>query len=134
MKINNCKLVNLSCFSDNRGKLIFVEGNELIPFEIKRIFYMLNHPPNTFRGGHAHINAQQFIIPISGSFIVKLFDGEDTIKYNLCEPNIGLYIPKMIWVDIMDLGPNDICLVLTSEKYSEEDYIRNINVFLERLK
>jgi len=134
MKINNCKLVNLSSFCDNRGKLVFVEENELIPFNIKRIFYMFNHPPNTIRGGHAHINTEQFIISISGSFVVKLFDGENSILYSMNEPNVGLFIPKMIWVDILNLGPDDICLVLASEKYLESDYIRNIYNYLERLK
>lgn len=85
---------------------------------------------NSSRGNHAHKTSEQFIIPISGSFIIDLDDGINSTRYKICDPNMGLYISPMIWVKILDLNLSDICLVLTSDHYSEDDYIRDYNEFL----
>lgn len=128
MSIKNCKLIKLPTFFDYTGKLSVIEGEQSIPFKIKRIFYM--YGCNSSRGNHAHKTFEQFIIPISGSFIINLDDGINSIKYKICDPNMGLYISPMIWVKVLDLNPADICLVLTSGHYSEDDYIRDYNEFL----
>lgn len=128
MPIKNCKLIRLPTFFDYSGKLSVVEGEQSIPFKIKRIFYM--YGCNSSRGNHAHKTSEQFIIPISGSFIIDLDDGINSTRYKICDPNMGLYISPMIWVKILDLNLSDICLVLTSDHYSEDDYIRDYNEFL----
>jgi len=134
LEIEVSKSIKIPIISDARGHLAVIEGNQIVPFEIKRIFYLFGQPPNTTRGGHAHKKAEQFIIAMSGSFTVCLHDGKEYTTHELYEPRSGLYISSMVWVDVSKLYPQDICLVLTSEHYSEDDYIRDFDEFLKKVK
>jgi len=131
--INDCKLINLPKFTDFRGNLSFVESNNHINFDIKRIFYIYDIPTAESRGAHAHKELKQFLICLAGSFDVDVDDGFNKQKIHLNRPWKGLYIPPMIWAAETNFDPGSICLVLASLNYIESDYIRSYDEFL-RLK
>jgi len=126
MSIKDCSLIYLPKFSDDRGNLIFAEQNTMIPFNIKRIFYMYGIN-NEERGNHAHKKTKQFIISLSGSFKVKLDDGKNSLGFNMISPDYGLYVCKRIWVNLYDFSKDSVCLVLASDYYKKDDYIYNYN-------
>jgi dTDP-4-dehydrorhamnose 3,5-epimerase-like enzyme len=112
------------------GSLSFVE-KEIIPFSIKRVYYLYDVPFNGERGGHAHKDLFQVLIALNGSFELLLDDGSNTKKILLDSPNVGLYIPNGIWREMNNFSKNSVCLVLASEDYDENDYIRNYQDFKE---
>ena len=128
-KIDDCKMYNLPKITDPRGTLTFIENNEHVPFEVRRVFYLYDIPTGEGRGAHAHKKLKQFLICLSGSFDVQVDDGERRRKIHLNRPWLGLYIPPMIWASEINFDPGSICLVLTSDIYLEEDYIRNYDTF-----
>lgn len=109
---------------DPRGNLSVIE-KEVIPFEMKRIYYLYDVPSDSFRGGHAHKKLYQFLIAISGSFDVKLDDGTSTKIITLNKPNKGLLIVPGTWRELNNFSSGAVCLVIASEVFFEEDYIRN---------
>jgi hypothetical protein len=113
---------------DRRGNLTFIEGNDHVPFDIKRVYYLYDVPGGEKRGGHAHKALQQFIIAASGSFDVVLDDGNDQKRFHLNRSYYGLYIPTMIWRELDNFSSGSVCIVLASEHYDEHDYIRNYQV------
>lgn len=115
---------------EGMGSLSFVE-KEIIPFSIKRVYYLYDVPFNAERGGHAHKDLFQVLIALNGSFELLLDDGSNTKKILLDSPNIGLYIPNGIWREMNNFSKNSVCLVLASEDYDENDYIRNYQDFKE---
>ncbi len=115
---------------EGMGSLSFVE-KEIIPFSIKRVYYLYDVPFNGERGGHAHKDLFQVLIALNGSFELLLDDGSNTKKILLDSPNIGLYIPNGIWREMNNFSTNSVCLVLASEDYDENDYIRNYQDFKE---
>ncbi len=129
MRLSNCKIINLPKISDIRGNLTFIEENKHIPFEIKRVYYLYDVPGGESRGGHAHKNLQQFIIAANGSFDVILDDGFERKRFYLNRSYYGLYVPPMIWRELNNFSSGSVCLVLASELYDEEDYIRDYKTF-----
>lgn len=126
-----CRLINLPKISDPRGKLSYIEGGVHLPFDIKRVYYLYDVPSGMVRGGHAHKNLHQLIIPISGSFDISLEDARgDKQTFHLNSPDIGLYICPMIWRDISNFSQGAVCMVLASAPYDEGDYIRKYDEFL----
>ena len=117
--------------TDTRGNLTFIEGNRQTPFEIKRVFYLYDIPSGESRAGHALKTCQQLIISISGSFDVILDSGMKRETYRLDRPYEGLYVPPYIWREIDNFSAASTCLVLASENYNEDGYIREYNDFLE---
>jgi dTDP-4-dehydrorhamnose 3,5-epimerase-like enzyme len=126
------KLIKLGTVTDSRGKLTAIEGNKNIPFCIKRIFYMHNILSN--RGGHAHIDTDQVIIAIHGSFNVKISNGEEYKTFYLNNPEIGLYIPRLTFTDFSKISKDAVCLVLANTHYDISKSLRNFNDFLSYLK
>jgi dTDP-4-dehydrorhamnose 3,5-epimerase-like enzyme len=114
---------------DARGNLTFIEGMDHVPFDIKRVYYLYDVPGGESRGGHAHQKLEQFIIAANGSFDVVIDDGYNSMRFHLNRSYYGLYIPKMVWREIDNFSSGSVCLVLASEHFSEEDYIRNYNEF-----
>ena len=113
---------------EGRGKLSVIEKS-IIPFEIKRVYYLYDVPSDAFRGGHAHKNLIQFMIALSGSFEVKIDDGSNNKKVMLNKPNQGLLIPSGIWREMDNFSAGSVCLVLASEFFDEKEYIRDYSKF-----
>ena len=132
--LEQVQLVNLPKVTDPRGNLTFVEGQRHIPFDIKRAYYLYDVPGGEVRGGHAHRHLEQFIIAASGSFEVVLDDGLHRKSYFLNRSYTGLFIPRMIWRELVNFSSGSVCLVLASEYYSEDDYYRDYREFLAATK
>lgn len=131
--LSDCRLVDLPKIQDPRGNLTFVEGNQHIPFEIKRVFYLYDVPTGEDRGAHAHKTLHQFLICLSGSFDVALDDGNLKDVVHLNRPWKGLHIPPMIWASEINFDPGSVCLVLASDKYDESDYYREYDQYLSAM-
>ena len=129
MAPSKCRLIELPRVEDRRGNLTFIEENRHIPFEIKRVYYLYDVPGGESRGGHAHKQLQQFIIAANGSFDVVLDDGSSKERYHLNRSYYGLYIPSMVWRELDNFSSGSVCLVLASEYFDEQDYIRDYDVF-----
>lgn len=129
MTISQCRLIDLPGSTDDRGRLAFVEPPHTIPFEISRVYYLFDVPRGKERGAHGHRDLQQLMIAASGSFSVTLDDGKERKTFRLSRPDQGLYISRMIWRDLTDFSDDAVCLVLASERYSEDDYFRSYDEF-----
>lgn len=117
---------------DERGNLVIVEGNQDIPFEIKRIFYIYGSDPDIVRGQHANKNTQFVLVNVSGTSKVKVKDGKGNEQiYSLDRPRTGIYLPNMIWKDMYDFSADSVLLVIASEHYDESEYIRNYEDFVK---
>ena len=127
--VDDCKLISLSKIQNRSGNITVLENGHNMPFDTKRIFYLYDIPGGESRGAHAHKECHQFIIATSGSFEVKLEDGNDKLIVSLNQPNIGLHIPPGIWASEVNFSGGAICLVLASHAYNEKDYIRNYTEF-----
>jgi len=130
--LNDVKLINLPSHKDDRGILTSLEQMRDVPIDIKRIFYM--HQVSANRGGHAHIDTDQVAIATSGSFVIKLSDGKDWESYTLNDPTVGLYIPRMVFVDIDDLSADSVCLVLANTFYDINKSLRSWEDYLGAIK
>ncbi len=130
--IASVKRVELPSVNDDRGVLTAIEGSKDIPFAIARIFYM--HHVIQDRGGHAHRHTDQVLIAMSASFSVTVFDGRDRKKFILDNPTQGLYIPKMIYIELSDFVSGSVCLVLASDHYVMANSLRNIEAYTAALK
>lgn len=129
--VEDCQLVELPRIGDRKGNISPIYGGEHIPFEIKRIYYLYDVPGGSVRGGHAHIQLQQLIVSLMGAFDVVLDDGYKKKRVRLERAYYGLYIPRMIWRELENFSSGAICLVLASDYYKEEDYIRSYDDFLK---
>lgn len=132
-KINDCGIIEIPRIKDQRGTLSVIE-KDTIPYVFKRVYYLYDVPSDAFRGGHAHKEQSEFLIPLSGSFDVILDDGSKKITHSLNKPNKGLLIVPGIWRELENFSSGAVCLVLASEVYDEADYIRDYNSFLTEKK
>lgn len=123
-------LFNFKDLGDERGKLVVVEGNKDIPFEIKRIFYIYGSDSLVIRGQHANLDSEFVLINVSGSSKIMVTDGKRKEIVSLDKPMKGIYIPKMIWKEMYDFSPDSVLLVLASTHYNGDEYIRNYNDYL----
>jgi dTDP-4-dehydrorhamnose 3,5-epimerase-like enzyme len=130
MKTNNkgVQIISIPKIEERRGNLSVIE-NDTIPFDIKRVYYLYDVPTGSERGGHAHKNLQQFLVALSGSFDVVLNDGKEEQIITLNKPFEGLLINSGIWRELRNFSSGSICLVVASEVYIEEDYIRDFDEF-----
>lgn len=126
--ISDVQLIEIPKIQDRRGNLSVVEGNT-IPFVSKRVYYLYDVPSGSKRGGHAHIEHQELLIALSGSFDVVLKDGKKIKTITLNKPNVGLLIVSGIWRELKNFSSGSVCLVLSSGEFSEEDYIREYKKF-----
>jgi hypothetical protein len=131
MSLNDCQLVELPKISDPRGNLTFIEGDRHVPFPIKRVYYLYDVPGGADRGGHAHKELHQLIIALAGSFDITLDDGREKKLFHLNRPFRGLHVGPMIWREIGNFSSGAVCLVLASDYYSEADYFRDYQGFLD---
>jgi dTDP-4-dehydrorhamnose 3,5-epimerase-like enzyme len=122
------RLIMLPKIEDRRGNLSVIE-NDIIPFEIKRVYYLYDVPSGAERGGHAHKEQLEFLIAISGSFDVVLNDGNEENIVTLNRPNAGVLIPTGIWRGLQNFSSGSVCLVVASDVFDETDYIRDYEEF-----
>ena len=130
MNIDTCHLVDLPKILDPRGNLTFIEGNQHIPFEISRVYYLYDVPGGAERGGHAHKALSQLIIAMSGSFDVVMDDGEKKKRVHLNRSYQGLFVCPMIWRELDNFSSGSVCMVLASNLYDESDYYRDHGEYL----
>ena len=116
--------------SDRKGNLTVVENGATLPFDVKRVYYLYDVPGGENRGSHAHKELSQLIIAASGSFTVTLDDGECKRSFFLNRPYQGLYVKPGMWRDLVDFSSGAVAMVLASDVYKQEDYIRDYNDFV----
>jgi len=129
--VNDCHIVQLKKIHNRAGNITVIENNTDIPFAIKRLYYLYDIPGGESRGAHAHKNLEQLLVAASGSFDVTLNDGQNSKTFSLNRPYIGLYLRPGMWRDIGNFSSGAICLVLASDFYNENDYVRNYQEFLK---
>jgi dTDP-4-dehydrorhamnose 3,5-epimerase-like enzyme len=132
MSINECRIIQLPKIPDDRGNLSFIEAGRPIPFVVKRVYWIYDVPGGATRGGHAYKELQEFFVALSGSFDVILNDGHERKAVSLNRSYFGLYIPNMIWRDVENFSTNAVCMILASQPYSADDYIRDYQAFLDQ--
>lgn len=130
-KVFDCSVVDISKVHSKSGNITVVENGENIPFDVKRVYYLYDVPSGEERGGHAHYELEQYIVAASGSFDVIVDDGVNKRRFSLNRPNLGLHIVPGLWRELDNFSSGSICVVLASQKYVENDYIRDYNHFLE---
>jgi dTDP-4-dehydrorhamnose 3,5-epimerase-like enzyme len=128
-----CKLIDFTIMGDDRGSLIALEEHNNAPFDIKRVYYIFGTKENVRRGFHAHKELKQIAICISGSCMFHLDEGRNTQEFLLNSPNQGLLIEGLIWREMYNFSPDCVLLVLASEHYEEDDYIRDYDEFLKEV-
>ncbi|MDA8269777.1 MAG: FdtA/QdtA family cupin domain-containing protein [Actinomycetota bacterium] len=128
--VDQCRIIDLPRIGSERGNLTFIEGGVHVPFSVERVYYLYDVPGGATRGAHAHRTLQQFIVAASGSFDVVVSDGRQERVFSLNRSYYGLYLPRMIWRDLVNFSSGSFGLVLASRHYDEADYIRDHNEFL----
>ena len=129
--VDDCRLIDLPLVSSPEGNLTPVYPGKHIPFSIARVYYLYDVPGGASRGGHAHHHLQQLIVAAMGAFDVVLDDGRRKKTVRLERAYYGLYVPKLIWREIVDFSSGGICLSLASLPYDELEYIRDYQSFLQ---
>ncbi len=129
--VYNCTVIELDRHhSDRKGNISVVANNQTVPFDVKRLYYLYDVPGGETRGGHAHKELYQLIVAVSGSFTVILDDGNVKRTFLLNRPYQGLMVVPGIWRTLDDFSSGAVCMVLASMHYTEEDYIRDYDQFL----
>ncbi len=129
--IHGCYVVDLNRIQSPQGNLTVIQNGDTLPFDVRRVYYLYDIPGGTERGGHAHKKLFQLIIAASGSFDVILDDGRTKKIIQLNRPYFALMVVQGIWREIVNFSSGAICLVLASDKYSNEDYIRDYNEYIQ---
>jgi len=129
-EMKNIEFVDIPKISDPRGNLAVIEG-DIIPFDIKRVYYLFDVPSDSYRGGHAHKEQFELLIPISGSFSVIVNNGIEKTEITLNKPTRGLLMKSMVWRELIDFSSGAICLVINSGVFDEADYIRDYQEFIQ---
>lgn len=128
----DCTMVELDKHhSDRKGNLTVVENGTTLPFDVKRVYYLYDVPGGENRGAHAHKELEQLIVAASGSFTVTLDDGNCKRSFFLNRPYQGLYVKPGMWRDLVDFSSGAVCMVLASDVYKTEDYIRDYTSFVQ---
>lgn len=132
MNENNVKMLEFPQRGDERGHLVIVEGMKDVPFEIKRIFYIYGSDTDVVRGQHANKKSQFVLINVAGKSKVKVKDGlGNEAVFSLNRPHTGIYLPQMVWKDMYDFSDDSVLLVLSSEHYDPDEYIRDYTEFVK---
>ncbi|MBQ8316550.1 MAG: WxcM-like domain-containing protein [Lachnospiraceae bacterium] len=128
-----CPIFRFGDLGDERGKLVAIEGERDIPFEIKRIFYIYDSDDTVIRGQHANRESEFVLINVAGQSKVRITDGKEEFVVDLNRPKMGVYIPKMIWKDMYDFSSDSVLLVLASTHYDGTEYIRDYEEYLKEV-
>ena len=127
------KILEFGDLGDERGKLVVVEGNMDIPFEIKRVFYIYGSDKDVVRGQHANRTSEFVLINVSGSSKVRVDNGFEEEIIELNRPRMGLYLPTMVWKDMYDFSEDSVLLGLANTHYDAKDYIRDYDEYLKEV-
>lgn len=130
------KKTQIMCFKqlgDDRGKLVVIESNKDIPFEVARVFYIYGTEKDVVRGKHANRKSEFILVNVNGSSKVKVDYGDSTEVYELNDPYTALYIPEMVWKDMYDFSDDSVLLVLSNQKYDSNEYIRDYKQYLKEI-
>lgn len=130
VSVYDCSVIELPRIENRAGNITPIHPSIDVPFDIKRVFYSFDIPGGEARGAHAHKECHQFLIAASGSFEVVLDDGRNKRTVTLNRPFYGLHVPPGIWASEQGFSSGSICLVLASHGYSEDDYIRDYDEFV----
>ncbi len=125
----NIDIIKIPKIEDPRGNLSVIQ-EDILPYSFKRIYYLYDVPSGAYRGGHSHKAQKEFLIALSGSFTVVLNDGKEIRTVTLNKPNEGLLIHEGIWRELMDFSSGSVCLVVASDLFDEDDYIREFDDFI----
>ena len=127
------RILEFGDLGDERGQLVVVEGEQDIPFEIRRVFYIYGSDSQVIRGQHANRKSEFVLINVSGTSKVRVDNGfeEDIIELN--RPRMGLYLPTMLWKDMYDFSEDSVLLVLTNTHYDGSEYIRDYAEYLKEV-
>lgn len=129
--MNIVQWVNFPALDDARGSLVALEGNKSIPFDIKRVYYVFGTQPGVARGFHAHKALKQVAVCVTGKCKMLLDNGTEKAEVWLDSPTQGLFIEEMVWREMHDFSSDCVLLVLASEHYDENDYIRDYERFIK---
>ena len=127
--IDDCRIIDFPRIIQPQGNLTPVHGDREVPFDIARVYYLYDVPGGSTRGGHAHYDVQEVIVSAMGSFCVELDDGSRRKSVRLSRAYYGLYVPQMVWRELVDFSSGSITLVLASLPYDEKEYIRHYEEF-----
>lgn len=122
-------LISFQVHGDDRGSLVALEDGHNLPFDVKRVYYIYGTKTGIARGFHAHRKLKQLLIAVSGSVTIKCEYGGQNKEYILDKPNEGLLIDGFVWREMHDFSPDCVLMVLADEYYSEDDYIRDYDIF-----
>lgn len=129
--IDDCKLISLAKHHHENGNLTVVENMNQLPYDIQRIYYLYDIPGGEERGGHSHHECIGFIVAVSGSFSIELYDGVNRKTVTLNRPYEGLLIAPGIWRTLNNFSSGSVTLVIASEQYCETDYVRTIEEYTQ---
>ena len=120
---------------DERGHLVIVEGMKDVPFDIKRIFYIYGSDKDVVRGQHANLKSQFVLVNVAGKSKVRVKDGlGNEAVFSLNRAHTGIYLPEMVWKDMYEFSEDSVLLVLSSEHYDPEEYIRDYDTFVKMVQ
>lgn len=128
-----CPVIEFKDLGDERGKLVVIEGNDSIPFDIKRVFYIYGSDPDVVRGQHANKESEFVLINVAGQSKVRITNGHEEFIVELNRPMMGVYIPKMVWKDMYDFSQDSVLLVLASTHYDGSEYIRDYDQYIKQV-
>lgn len=128
------RVIDLKKIVDPRGNLTVIEGETDVPFAIQRVYWVYDVPAGEYRGGHAHKNCRELLVALSGSFQVTIDNGTEKETYLLNHPYQGLLIDAGLWRTLDDFSSGAVCMVLASDPFEEEDYIREYGKFIKGKK
>ena len=126
-----CPILQFADLGDERGKLVVIEGNQAIPFDIKRVFYIYDSDSTVVRGQHANRESEFVLINVAGHSKVRITDGKEELIVKLDKPMMGVYLPKMIWKDMYEFSSDSVLLRLASTHYDGSEYIRDYEEYLK---
>lgn len=128
-----CRTIELPRIESESGAITPVAGGAEVPFGIERVFFLYDVVAGAERGGHAHRQLEQVWVAAMGSFRAVLDDGSEQRTVDLRQPHVGLYIPTMVWTELVDFASGTVCVVLASHRYDESEYIRDHAEFLREV-
>lgn len=130
MTPEQCRIIELPKITDPRGNLTFIEQQRQVQFDFRRAYWIYDVPGSKTRGGHAYRTLRELIVAVSGSFEVHVDDGRTRSVFPLNRPYYGVYVPAMWWRSLANFSTNALCLIIASERYDENDYIRDYPTFV----